>query len=261
MSFVNNYGVRIHYQVEGAGSPLVLHHGMTDNLVSWQEYGYVKPLKKDYQLVLIDSRGHGASDKPHDPDAYTLPLRVADVVAVLDELGIGKAHYLGYSLSGWIGLGLAKYAPERLQSLIIGGAQPYGHSFKTFRQILRGGIEAWVATAEQMAGPLSPECRQRLLSNDVQALLASITHDRPNIAEMLPSVPLPCLLFAGEADPICGLVRQCANDLPNAAFVSLPSLNHFQTVIRSDLLLPHITSFLAGVDSFSTSAVLIRTAT
>jgi pimeloyl-ACP methyl ester carboxylesterase len=133
MSFVNNSGVRIHYQVEGAGPPLVLHHGMSDSLASWQEYGYAGPLKKDYQLVLVDARGHGDSDKPHDRDAYTLPLRVADVIAVLDELGIGKAHYLGYSLGGWTGLGLAKYAPERLQSLIIGGAQPYGHSFEAFR--------------------------------------------------------------------------------------------------------------------------------
>jgi len=260
MSFINNNGVRIHYQVEGEGPPLVLYHGMSDSLVSWQEYGYAGPLKKDYQLILIDSRGHGDSDKPHNPDAYTLLLRVADVVAVLDELGIGKAHYLGYSLGGWIGLGLAKYAPERLQSLIVGGAQPYGHSFEAFRQILKGGIEGWVAAAEQMAGPLPPERRQRLLSNDAQALLASVTYDRPNIAEMLPSVALPCLLFAGEADPICDLVRQCASDLPNAVFVSLPGLNHFQTVSRSDLLLPHITSFLAGVGSFSAPAARLHVA-
>lgn len=214
MSLVNHNGVRIHYHVEGVGSPLVLYHGMSDSLVSWQDYGYTEPLKKKYQLVLIDSRGYGASDKPHDPGAYTLPLLVSDVVAVLDDLGIGAAHYLGYSLGGWIGFGMAKYAPERLKSLIIGGAQPYGHSFATFRQILRGGIKAWVAAAEQMAGPLPSERRQRLLDNDAQALLASITHDRPNIAEMLPSVTLPCLLFAGEADPICGLAQQCASDCP-----------------------------------------------
>jgi pimeloyl-ACP methyl ester carboxylesterase len=187
-------------------------------------------------------------------------LRVAGIVAVLDQLDIRKAHYLGYSLGGWIGLGLAKYAPERLHSLIIGGAQPYGHSFEAFRQILRGGIEAWVTAAEQMAGPLPPERQQGLLSNDAQALLASITHDRPNISEMLPSVTLPCLLFAGEADPICGLVRQCANDLPNAAFVSLPGMNHFQTIGRSDLLLPHITSFLARAGSPGAPAAGLRAA-
>jgi pimeloyl-ACP methyl ester carboxylesterase len=144
--------VRIHYEAEGEGPPLVLHHGMSDSLLSWREYGYAKPLKKDHQLVLIDGCGHGDSDRAHDPDAYTLPLRVGDVVAMLDELGIGKAHYLGYSLGGWIGLELAKYAPERLQSLIIGGAQPYGHSFEAFRQMLSGGMAAWVAAAEQMAG-------------------------------------------------------------------------------------------------------------
>lgn len=247
MSMVENDSVYIHYQVEGSGPPLVLHHGMGDNIVSWQEYGYTEPLKKQFQLVLIDGRGHGGSDKPHDPDAYSLPLRVSDVVAVLDDLGIGAAHYLGYSLGGWTGLGMAKFAPERLRSLIIGGAQPYSQSMQMFREVLRGGIGAWVNLAEQMAGPLSLEHRRRLLRNDAWALLASVVRERPDISETVLEFQSPCLLFAGEADPIFSLVKRCAEDLPNSQFISLPGLNHFQTVLRSDLLLPHITAFLSAV--------------
>ena len=66
MPYTDNGGVRIHYQTEGSGPPLVLQHGFTSSIEGWYEYGYVDVLKRDYQLILIDARGHGASDKPHD---------------------------------------------------------------------------------------------------------------------------------------------------------------------------------------------------
>ena len=80
MPYADNGSVRIHYQVEGEGPALVLQHGFTESLVDWYESGYVEALRPDYRLILIDARGHGASDKPHDPDAYVLNRRVADVV-------------------------------------------------------------------------------------------------------------------------------------------------------------------------------------
>ena len=79
----------------------------------WRDLGYVDALKHDYKLILIDARGAGASDKPHDAAAYDPALRASDVVAVLDDLGIRHAHYFGYSLGGWVGFLLAKYAPDR----------------------------------------------------------------------------------------------------------------------------------------------------
>lgn len=100
MPFANNQGVRIHYEVEGKGPPLVLLHGLGGSLEMWYDSGYEKPLKNDYQLILIDVRGHGASDKQHDPKSYELELLVSDVVVVLDDLNINKAHFLGYSMGG-----------------------------------------------------------------------------------------------------------------------------------------------------------------
>jgi len=246
MLYANNRGTRIHYEVEGQGPPLVLVHGFSDSLEGWREYGYTEVLKKYYRLILVDARGHGASDKPHDSGAYGLEQRPADIVAVLDELKIGKAHYFGYSLGGWIGLGLAKYAPERIRSLIIGGAQPYGQSMELFRQALGQGIEGWVAVAEKMLGsPASPETKERFRSNDLEALRASVADDRPDISEMLPTMKTPSLLYAGEADPLCPLVERCASELPDATFFSLPGLNHIQGAVQSDLVLPRVTEFLA----------------
>src|SRR3712207_3844754 len=240
MPYVENRGVPIYYEVEGEGSPLVLVHGFSDTLEGWREYGYVAELKKGHRLVLIDARGHGASDKPRDPEAAaSLEQRPADVVAVLDDLGIDRAHYLGYSLGGWIGFGLARYAPERVRSLVIGGAQPYGQSLEIYRRGLTGGMEGWVAVVEEMLGsPLAPESKERLLGNDVQALLASVADDRPDISEILPAMRMPSLLYAGEADPLRPLVERCASELPGGRFFSLPGVNHIQGAVRSDLVLP-----------------------
>ena len=100
MPYATHQSVRIHYQVEGAGPPLVLLHGFNSRLERWYESGYVESLRHDYHLILLDARGHGASDKPHERAAYAWPIPVADVLAVLDHLQIPQAHVLGYSMGG-----------------------------------------------------------------------------------------------------------------------------------------------------------------
>jgi pimeloyl-ACP methyl ester carboxylesterase len=70
MAFATNSGVRIHYEIEGSGQPLVLHHGSFASGADWGDLGYVDALKREHLLILMDARGHGASDKPHDPAAY-----------------------------------------------------------------------------------------------------------------------------------------------------------------------------------------------
>src|SRR5512143_3070684 len=114
MSKTMNAGVRIHYEVEGSGPPLVLQHGFSQSLADWRVAGYVEALRDHHQLILVDARGHGGSDKPHDSAAYTTGHHAADIVAVLDALGLQRADYWGYSMGGWIGFGMAKHAPERL---------------------------------------------------------------------------------------------------------------------------------------------------
>jgi pimeloyl-ACP methyl ester carboxylesterase len=95
MPFAMNNGVRIHYEVEGAGPPLVLQHGFTDSMVSWYDRGYVDALKQHNLLVLIDARGHNASDKPHDPEAYAAEHNVGDVISVLIASASQDALFLG----------------------------------------------------------------------------------------------------------------------------------------------------------------------
>jgi pimeloyl-ACP methyl ester carboxylesterase len=176
MPYANSGGVRIHYHLEGAGQPLILQHGFTGSLQGWHNNGYVEVLKHDYQLILIDARGHGASDKPHDPKAYDMQLRAADVVAVLDDLNIRQAHYLGYSMGGRMGFGLAKYAPARCHSLLIGGMHPYRWGQDILDQRandLKRGMAAYVAAIETQGESLDPEYKSHLLASDPEALIAS----------------------------------------------------------------------------------------
>ena len=121
MPYASHQSVRIYYQVDGEGPALVLHHGLGGSLEVWRQLGYAAALRDTYKVIMLDARGHGASDKPHDRAAYGLPKCVGDVLAVLEALQLSKAHFLGYSMGGRIGLGLAKYAPERVKSLALGG--------------------------------------------------------------------------------------------------------------------------------------------
>lgn len=248
MSSVYNQKVRINYQVQGTGPPLVLHHSFGQSLAVWYDNGYVEALQEAYRLILIDSRGHGASDKPYSPAAYSLEARAADVAAVLDALGIDRTHYFGYSLGGWAGLGLAGYAPDRLHSLVIGGAQPYGQSMAPYRRLLQEGLERCLALLETAAGRSLPEmARYRFRQNDLRALRAAYANDRPDISQMLPAMRLPCLLFGGDQDPLLPAIQRCAAELPGAAFLSLPGLNHIQVGLQIKAVLPHLIDFLDEV--------------
>jgi pimeloyl-ACP methyl ester carboxylesterase len=105
MPFANNNGVKIHYEVEGeANAPvLVMQHGLTSSIETWRENGYPANLPQQYRVIMIDARGHGRSDKPHDPNFYSPQDFTSDILTVMDSLGIKRASYWGYSMGGAIG--------------------------------------------------------------------------------------------------------------------------------------------------------------
>jgi pimeloyl-ACP methyl ester carboxylesterase len=91
----------------------------------------VDALKPHFRLILIDARGHGASEKRHDRASYVWPVNIADIIAVIDDLRIARAAFWGYSMGGAIVLGLAQHAPHRVSALIVGGATAYPTSLAT----------------------------------------------------------------------------------------------------------------------------------
>jgi pimeloyl-ACP methyl ester carboxylesterase len=247
MPYAVNQGVLIHYRIEGDGQPLVLQHGFTDSLETWYETGYVEGLKTDYRLILIDARGHGASDKSHESDAYGRERNVDDITSVLDDLDIPRAHYFGYSMGGVIGFAFARYAPERVHSLVIGVGSPYPQSQAGPDRMLEALKQGAEAIPSLWDAPLPPAVKDRLVKNDVEALIALPTKalQSPGFAEILPTMTMPCLLFAGEDDPNYAKNKECIRSMPNVTFFSLPGLGHVDVLFRSDLVLPHIAQFLA----------------
>ncbi len=248
MPYADNAGTRIHYEVEGAGPPLVLQHGFTQCLEDWSECGYVAVLRTRYRLILIDARGHGGSDKPHDEASYTLDRRAADVTAVLDAVGVEKAHFWGYSMGGWIGFGMARHAPHRVDALVIGGQHPFARDQAGFRQWLRNGIagggDVLVADFEKIAGPIRDHYGARLRAADLEAWLA-LAQDRVNMEDVLGTMAMPCCFYAGEGDPMFVQTKAASERIPNARFFSLPGLSHLQAFVESSLVLPPVMEFLA----------------
>ena len=124
MPFATNRGQRIHYTVDGRGPLIVLQHGLLMDANSWRESGFVDALADRFCVACIDSLGHGLSDKPSDAALYGDRQRAGDVIAVIDALGYERAHLLGYSMGGWMAVAAARYFPERLSTLVIGGWDP-----------------------------------------------------------------------------------------------------------------------------------------
>ena len=252
MPYMENKDVKIYYEEEGIGPPLFLHHGLTGSMNSFKTYGYTEALKQKFKIILIDARGHGKSSKLYTPDSYRLITLVTDIVHLLDTLKVEKTHFLGYSWGGRIGLGAAKYAPERFNSLIIGGMGMYeSDSIEQIRrnkariEAYKDGFEGVISERKKNGVFIPPQRKEQLRSNDFKALTAvRLTQEYIGFDEFLPSVELPCIFYAGDLVYWHSYAEDTAKLIKSAKFVSIPGLNHIQGLQRSELVLPHITSFL-----------------
>ena len=114
-------GVKIHYQVEGKGEPVILIHGLMANaMLNWELPGVIAELAKHHQVIALDCRGHGMSGKPVSEDEYGVKM-VDDVVRLMDHLNIQRADVVGYSMGGAITMKLMVLHSERVRSAVLGG--------------------------------------------------------------------------------------------------------------------------------------------
>jgi pimeloyl-ACP methyl ester carboxylesterase len=238
-------GSRVYFEDDGGdGAPVVLHGGIIDSVDLVRESNIAHALQElptdEFRLIYVDHRGVGRSDKPHEEEAYAMSLRVADAVAVLDELGIERAHFIGNSWGGRLGFGIGEHSPERVVSLVIGGQQPYAidpdgplaHAVtQTLAESRReGSMEPFVQMLESFAGTRFPDSlRERWLDNDPEAIEAawSAAVAEGAISEDLGAWELRCLIYVATGDvDFHDQAQQAADEIPNAEFISFEEADH-----------------------------------
>src|SRR5689334_2363238 len=113
-------GVRLHYEEAGSGTPIVFVHEFGGNYRSWEPQ--LRHFARRHRCVTFAARGYPPSDVPESVDAYGQARAVADIVAVMDELRIDRAHIVGLSMGGFAAVHFGLDHPDRARSLVVAGA-------------------------------------------------------------------------------------------------------------------------------------------
>lgn len=113
-------GIEIAYADEGSGEPLIFLHGLGISQADWQPQ--IEYFRQYYRVIAPDFRGHGASEKPNSD--YSISIHSADIIALMDVLGLNSAHIVGLSMGGMVAFQLAADAPQRLRTMTIVNSGP-----------------------------------------------------------------------------------------------------------------------------------------
>lgn len=212
-----------------ANATVIAVHGFASSgLYNWHSTGWTRDLvRAGYHVIAIDQRGHGASDKPHATDAYTMELLVADVLQVLDTYLLDEVGYVGYSLGARVGWQAAREFPDRISRAVLGGI-PDGDPLKRFKVAdARGYIENG-ADVEDRLTEAYLQMASSVPGNDLTALVALVEGMRDGPQPGPDNAPSQPLLFAtGSEDRIIEASRALAAATPNGAFFEIPGRNHF----------------------------------
>lgn len=232
--FVDSDGVKIHYETCGKGYPIVLVHGFAASIaLNWAATGWIDALTPLRRVVALDCRGHGRSDKPHEPAAYDGDRMERDVLNVMDHLDIEKADLFGYSMGSFIALGLLAHHRERFTSVILGGA---GNVLEGLPAAAGRSIAVGLAAddASTVADPVGLAFRmfaQLDANNDLKALAACAGNPAPPIgASAFAAVDIPVLIVKGANDDVTGDVHATAEAIPGARLVMIPERDHLTVV-------------------------------
>jgi pimeloyl-ACP methyl ester carboxylesterase len=260
--YFDSNGVKIHYVVKGNahGEPVLLIHGFTVNIEA-QWAPVIKALGKDYKVIAFDVRGHGGSEKPHDPKKYG-PEMVKDAVRLLDHLKIDKAHVVGYSMGGDLALRMVTLYPDRVRTAVIAGKgyPPPGRErllaaiADSLDQGKGIGPLIMALTPKDEPRPSAEQIKlvnQMILSrNDPKALAALLRSALPGKGLELPAekvkhIRVPVLSVIGERDTLRPEVDELHRLLPDMKVVVIPKATHITAFTREEFI-KAIEQFLAA---------------
>ncbi len=222
--------IRLHYYEQGQGFPLILLHG-NGEICSYfeQQIEYFSP---QYRVIAVDTRGHGLSPRGEAP--FTIRQFAQDLLELMNRLQLEKAHILGFSDGGNIALCFAQAHPERVERLIVNGANLYPLGVKWKDQ--------WAITREYLQTRKAAKTRPELWA-DVE-MLGLMVND-PYINPLsLRGLRMPVLVIAGTNDVIrTGHTKLIARCLPNARLVLVEG-DHFIAANRAEKFNEAVERFL-----------------
>jgi pimeloyl-ACP methyl ester carboxylesterase len=259
MPILDRDGVKIHYEVHGSGPTLLLTHGYSSTSTMWN--GQIDALSKHHKLVLWDMRGHGQSDYPEDPAAYSEALTISDMAALLDEVGATSAIVGGLSLGGYMSLAFYRSHPERVRALLIIDTGP---GFKN-----EDARDAWNKRAHDTGDRFEREglavlqslsrerssVSHRDASGLARAARGMLTQRDASVMESLPAIKVPALVIVGADDtPFLAASDYMAAKIPGAKKVIIPAAGHAVNIDQPQAFVEAVLPFLDGLPRSSEKA-------
>jgi pimeloyl-ACP methyl ester carboxylesterase len=249
MPKLNRDGVNIYCEVHGSGPPLLLTHGYSSTSAMWREQ--IDALSRQFQLVLWDMRGHGQSDYPDNPEAYSEAATVADMVALLDAVGARRAIVGGLSLGGYMSLAFHRAHPERVRALLIIDTGPgfkkddardawNRRAHDTAERFEREGLAALKGLSRERS-----TVSHRDATGLAHAARGMLTQRDARVIESLPEIKVPALVVVGADDtPFLAASDYMAAKIPGARKVVIPSAGHAVNIDQPKAFIDAVLPFL-----------------
>ncbi|TQL47657.1 alpha-beta hydrolase superfamily lysophospholipase [Homoserinimonas aerilata] len=218
------------------GAVVLAVHGFASSaLANWSVTGWIRDLTRaGLRVIAIDQRGHGGSDKPHDPSNYTMDHLVDDVLAVADTYMLDTASLLGYSLGARVSWRAAIEHPHRFDRAVLGG-MPAGDPLSRFRlEEAREHIRSGVAIDDKLTATFVAMA-ETLPGNDLEALVSLVEGLRGGPQAWITDTPTqPLLLATGGEDPLLDDSRRLAEAAPDAEFLEIAGRSHFNATTAKE---------------------------
>jgi pimeloyl-ACP methyl ester carboxylesterase len=250
MAYLDREGVRLYYEVSGAGDapPVLLTHGFGSSGLMWAPN--VDALGFGRRVIAWDMRGHGRSDSPEDQADYSAAACVADMVGLLDEVGADRAVLCGLSLGGYLSLAFNLVHADRVAALVLCDTGP-GYRSDQARQEWNDDALAQADRLEQegLSALGSGASYHSSAAGVAHAARGMLTQWDASVIESLPSVAVPTLVLVGSRDkPFLGAANYMAGKIPGATLIVISDAGHTANLDQPAEFNEAVAAFLAQLE-------------